>query len=160
MWPSGKRVLRTFALRPGAWRVLAAVGLLLAVFGAGCSGKSGPTDFRSAAPLPGGFAAEEGGRLYSHYCQLCHGESGQGNGRYYASSLEPPPADFSAPSFVQSMTEAQLRRAIVGGSAAMGKSDLCPAWGKTFAPKEVDYLIAHIRQLQNHTETSSANALQ
>lgn len=114
-----------------------------------------------AAPPPRAearFAVEEGGRLYAHYCQACHGESGRGDGRFYASSLEPAPADFTAPAFRSARTDDQLHAAIALGSRRMGKSDLCPAWGQTFSTTEVGYLVAYIRQLQRTQEKAPANA--
>lgn len=115
----------------------------------------------SPAPMPRAddrFAMEEGGRLYAHYCQACHGESGRGDGRFYASSLEPTPADFTTPSFRNARTDDQLHAAIAGGSRAVGKSDLCPAWGQTFSATDVGYLVAYIRQLQRTRETAPASA--
>ncbi len=105
------------------------------------------------------FAVEEGGRLYTRYCQPCHGESGQGDGRFYASSLQPAPADFTAPAFRSSHTDQRLREAIIGGSASVGKSDLCPPWGKTFLATEVDYLVAYIRKLQEAQKDARGDAL-
>ena len=105
-------------------------------------------------PTPNLFAIEQGARSFNHYCAPCHGESGHGDGRFFASSLEPAPPDFTSPEFRSTYTDGRLRDAIGRGSAALGKSDLCPAWGTTFSNNTVNYLIAYIRQLQQRKESS------
>jgi len=103
------------------------------------------------------FAEEDGRRLYGAYCAPCHGELGQGDGRFYAPSLEPRPPDFTETSFVESRSDEDLFRAIQGGSASIGKSDLCPPWGKTFRKEEIKHLVAYIRRLQQRTEGAAKN---
>lgn len=99
---------------------------------------------------PDRFAVEEGGRLYGRYCAPCHGESGKGDGRFYASSLTPVPPDFTDPAF--SRSDPVLRDAIAGGSRSVGRSELCPAWGRTLSSADVDYVAGYIRQLQHEKE--------
>lgn len=103
---------------------------------------------------PDRFALEEGGRLYTRYCAPCHGESGKGDGRFYASSLTPAPADFTDAAF--SRSDQRLREAIVDGSRNVGRSELCPPWGRTLSPADVDYVVAYIRQLQHGKERAPA----
>lgn len=144
---------------------LASVALVMVfgVFGLSWprSKDDGPGSGRTlSAPTPRAedrFALEEGGRLYAQYCQACHGDSGRGDGRFYASALEPTPADFTASAFRNERTDTQLYAAIAGGSRSVGRSDLCPAWGQTFSTTEVEYLVAYIRQLQRTRETAPAN---
>lgn len=140
------------------WFFAAGAAVLAVVFLA-CSGTgfrlSRPAQAQAGAtPVQDRFALEEGGRIYARYCRPCHGESGRGDGRFYASSLNPAPPDFTDTAFRNSHPERQLRQVIIGGSAAAGKSDLCPAWGKTFSPTEVDYLIAHIQQLRQSKQSA------
>ncbi len=144
--------------------VVAGVGLAI-FFGVGLrrvrSQDGGGSQSASPAPAPHAedrFAVEEGGRLYAHYCQACHGESGRGDGRFYASSLDATPADLTAPAFHKARTDNQLHAAIAGGSRAVGKSDLCPAWGHTFSTEDVGYLVAHIRQLNGTRDTAPSDA--
>ena len=131
------------------------LGLSLAVFGWHCGGGHSPGASASAPLELGRFAVEEGERLYQEYCSPCHGESGRGDGRFWAYALEPVPADFSDPSFLR--MDRQLYRAISEGSASIGKSDLCPPWGKTFSSTEIEYLIVHIRQLRKNSENALEN---
>lgn len=150
--------------RESKWTLMAVASVGLAIFfGLSRARSQGAEGAPPAPPAPmpraeDRFAVEEGGRLYAHYCQACHGESGRGDGRFYASSLEPAPADFTAPAFRNARTDDQLHAAIAGGSRRVGKSDLCPAWGQTFSTTEVGYLVAYIRQLHRTQETAPANA--
>ncbi len=150
--------------RESKWTLMAVAGAGLAIFfglpwarsrDGGGSRSASPTSMPRAEDR---FAVEEGGRLYAHYCQACHGESGRGDGRFYASSLEPTPADFTAPAFHSARTDDQLHTAIAGGSRRVGRSDLCPAWEHTFSSTEVGYLVTYIRRLQGTQETAPANA--
>lgn len=147
--------------RKSEWFLIGVASVLLAVFfGLGRAAPQGGGRLALlATPAQDRFALEEGGRLYTHYCQPCHGESGRGDGRFYASALEPTPPDFTASAFWSSHTERQLQDTIVRGSASVGKSDLCPPWGKTFLSSEVGYLIAYIKQLQNTTESAPVKSL-
>lgn len=94
------------------------------------------------------FALEEGGRLFQKYCAPCHGPAGRGDGRFFASSLSPPPPDLTSAEFERSRNDADLIRVINLGTSAIGKSDLCPSWGKTFSATEIEYLVAFIRVFQ------------
>ena len=95
------------------------------------------------ANLP--FDIKEGKRLFNHYCSVCHGESGDGTGQYYGSSLQPSPANFTDKAFMKTMTTEALTRSITGGSASVGKSNMCPPWGKTFESDEIECLVAYIK---------------
>jgi mono/diheme cytochrome c family protein len=99
------------------------------------------------------FAVKEGGRLYQHYCSVCHGTEGRGDGRFFASTLSPAPTDFTKPEWRVEWSDNHLVAAITVGTAARGKSDLCPAWGETFSSVEIQYLVAYIRELQHQART-------
>jgi len=94
------------------------------------------------------FAIEEGGRLFGHYCSPCHGEKGQGDGRYYATDLEPLPPDLTDSAFARSRSDKDLSRAIAGGATIKEKANLCPDWGLTLEPGEIACLVRYIRNLQ------------
>ncbi|HWR00475.1 MAG TPA: cytochrome c [Chlorobaculum sp.] len=91
------------------------------------------------------FDIKEGKRLFTRYCAICHGESGDGTGQYYGSSLQPSPANFTDKAFMKTMTEEALTKSITGGSASVGKSNMCPPWGKTFESDEIECLVAYIK---------------
>lgn len=98
------------------------------------------------------FAIKEGGRLFGHYCSPCHGEHGQGDGRYYASGLAPLPTNLTDPEFTKANGDEDLTQAISEGSASRGKSNLCPAWGATLTPAEIACLVEYIRHLQHESQ--------
>jgi len=113
---------------------------------------------RSSAPaqLADRFALEEGERLYQKHCAPCHGPQARGDGRFFASDLSPAPTDLASAEFARSRSDADLVRTISQGSAAVGKSNLCPAWGQTFSPTEIEYIVAFIRSLQRQVTAESA----
>ena len=133
--------------------VVAALSLLVI---AGCGKKSGPsgkTDLKkavtaadsavTATKLP--FALKEGKRLFSHYCAVCHGETGDGSGQYYG--LTPTPANFTDKAFMKSLSNERLFKATMEGSASVGKSNMCPPWGKSFHREELEFIVTYIRTL-------------
>jgi mono/diheme cytochrome c family protein len=99
------------------------------------------------------FALEEGQRLFQHYCSVCHGSEGRGDGRFFASALSSSPPDFTALEWYSKRSDKDLTAAITGASAIRGQSDLCPHWGKTFASVEVRYLVTYIRKLQQQASS-------
>ena len=96
------------------------------------------------------FSMREGRRLFIHYCSPCHGENGDGYGQYLAYGLEPQPADFTAIDFLQNRNDETLFLSISDGSAALGKSNLCPPWGNTFHQEEIEFLIYYIKILNKN----------
>jgi mono/diheme cytochrome c family protein len=93
------------------------------------------------------YNLREGKRLFNHYCAICHGESGDGTGQYYGYGLSPSPANFTDKAFMKTMSDEQMFKAISEGSAGVGKSNMCPPWGKTFDKDEIECMIAHIKKL-------------
>lgn len=91
------------------------------------------------------YNLREGKRLFNHYCAICHGESGDGTGQYYGYGLSPSPANFTDKAFMKTMSDELMFKAISEGSAGVGKSNMCPPWGKTFDKDEIECMIAHIR---------------
>jgi len=137
-------------------RKFAFVAALSLVVIAGCgkkSGSSGKADLKkavtaadsavTATKLP--YAMKEGKRLFEHYCAVCHGETGDGSGQYYG--LTPMPANFTDKSFMKSLSNEKLFKAIMEGSASVGKSNMCPPWWKSFHPEELEFIVTYIRSL-------------
>ena len=102
--------------------------------------------FRKQAQEEGLSRAEtEGKRLFAHYCATCHGESGEGDGQN-AYNLDPKPPEFQQS--LQAHAPAYWRQIIEGGSAAVGRSPLCPPWGRALSAREIDALIAYLVALE------------
>jgi mono/diheme cytochrome c family protein len=122
-------------------------GLLLAL--AGCRGQARAAQgaplldvFRKHAQEEGLTRVQtQGKRLFSHYCVTCHGEASHGDGQN-AYNLDPKPPDFAAS--LKGHPEAYWRQIIEGGSSAVGRSPLCPPWGRTLTPTEIDALMAYL----------------
>jgi mono/diheme cytochrome c family protein len=86
-----------------------------------------------------GARAARGRRVFGQRCATCHGAEGRGDGQN-AFNLLPPPPDFQES--LAKVTAADRRRIIEGGTAALGRSPLCPPWGRSLTADETDALLA------------------
>ena len=93
------------------------------------------------------YVESQGKRLFAQYCATCHGDDGHGDGQN-ASNLNPAPPDLTT----SRRDPALVRRVIVEGSAAVGRSPLSPPWGRTLSHQEVDYLVAYCEALARHAK--------
>lgn len=134
------------------------VAVVLAVAGCGGQDESPPSDplpevFRQEAQEEGLTRLEtDGKRLFAHYCSTCHGESGAGDGQN-AYNLDPPPPDFHES--LRDHPPSYWRQIVEGGSAAVGRSPLCPPWGRTIASGDVDALMSYLEVLGRPDEESA-----
>jgi mono/diheme cytochrome c family protein len=80
-----------------------------------------------------------GHRVFLQRCATCHGPQGRGDGQN-AYHLDPPPPDFQES--LAKLPVADRRKVIEGGTAALGRSPLCPPWGRSLGPEDVDALLA------------------
>jgi mono/diheme cytochrome c family protein len=119
-----------------------------------CAGRNEEPVARTGEEIS--FSVREGDRLFSHYCAPCHGEPGDGFGRYYAFGLDPQPADFTAADFLAVRKDSLLSLAITESSAALGKSNLCPPWGNTLSSEEIEQLVSHIMRLNETANPAGA----
>jgi mono/diheme cytochrome c family protein len=83
--------------------------------------------------------AARGHRVFLQRCATCHGPQGRGDGQN-AYNLQPPPPDFQES--LAKLPVGDRRKVIEGGTAALGRSPLCPAWGRSLGPDDVDALLA------------------
>lgn len=77
--------------------------------------------------------------LYAHYCAHCHGEDGTGGGRLWATELPASPPDLTTLGKDKEHVAAVIRN----GSAAQGKSPLCPPWAGTISAANVERLAQY-----------------
>jgi len=103
------------------------------------------------------FSTREGKRLFLHYCSSCHGENGDGYGKYFGYGLEPQPPDFTVKEFIENRNDEQLILAISEGSIAIGKSNLCPPWRYTFNIEEINFIINYIKKFDNEFEIENSS---
>ena len=90
----------------------------------------------------GNFLSAPAG-IFRHYCAHCHGEDGKGQGRLWSSEMSPKPTDLTG----LEADEATLANMIRDGTAAQGKSPLCPPWGRTISPQDRMRLTRYILAL-------------
>ena len=97
-------------------------------------------------------AVARGQEVFLRYCGPCHGPTGQGDGKFFATGLEPKPIDLSDESYLRTRTDAELFQWIREGSSAAGRSLLCPPWGKTLDEEQIRELVAFIRTLASNAK--------
>ena len=108
------------------------------------SKKEAPSKKEASAPpsLSKGNPAQ-GKHVYNHYCAVCHGLSGKGNG-INAENLDPHPADLTSGE-VQGLSDGEIYEVIDKGGAAVELSVGMPPWGKTLSGDQMRDVIAYVR---------------
>ncbi len=79
-----------------------------------------------AIPAAAAPAAAEAQKLFGERCSPCHGPSGLGDGPA-AAALNPRPRNYTDKAWQASVTDEQIKKTIVYGGAAVGKSPIMPA---------------------------------
>ncbi len=87
-------------------------------------------------------------QLYLQNCAICHTETGQGEGRFFASDLEPKPSDLTRQS-PQALDLDGLQKWIREGSDGAGRSKLCPSWGRTLTDEDTAALARYVFSLRD-----------
>ncbi len=120
---------------------------------AGCSKKAreAPPAAVAAEAAPLSYELRLGRETYRHYCMICHGEGGAGDG-FNAFNLDPHPRDYSDPAFQKKKTDAELADAIRRGGAGVGLSALMPPWGHTLSDAQISQVVLYIRTLEHKPE--------
>ena len=78
-----------------------------------------------AAPAASAEADAAASEIYRTRCELCHGETGKGDGPG-GMALDPRPRDFGDPSWQSAVTDEYVERIIARGGVAVGKSPSMP----------------------------------
>jgi mono/diheme cytochrome c family protein len=90
--------------------------------------EQGPTAAKPASPTttppPSGMPSEAQ-VLFANVCAQCHGVDGTGTGPA-AASLNPKPRNYTDPAWQASVTDDEIKKIIVGGGQAVGKSGMMP----------------------------------
>lgn len=153
--------MRERAVRRAPDRSLGA-GLILAAFVAslpGCErdaprGAASP-EAAAAAPDSGwvlpvpeaGYNVREGRVLFRHYCVICHGEEGHGDG-FNAYNLDPKPRDLADPAFQAQRSDEELAAIIRSGGGVAGLSTGMPPWGRTLAERKIRNIVHYLRAIR------------
>ncbi len=115
--------------------------------GAGATPAAPATGTAPAAPAApsGGAPSADALKIFSERCAICHGATGKGDG-VGAAALNPKPRNYGDKAWQASVTDEQIRKTIVYGGAAVGKSPIMPSSpdldGKT---ETVDGLVKIVR---------------
>jgi mono/diheme cytochrome c family protein len=131
--------------------LLAVLAASLLTAGCGEQGAKPETKTKMAAGSPPAAAANqasvaaEAKEVFNTRCAPCHGTSGKGDGPG-AIALTPKPRNYTDGAWQKAVTDDQLRKTIVMGGAAVGKSPIMPASPDLESkPEVVDGLVKTIR---------------
>jgi len=114
--------------------VATALGVGLACFAGGCSKpeaqQAAPTAAATPTPAvvpssPPADPAYEARALFKMKCVVCHGDHGAGDGPG-APAIVPKPRAFADPVWQASVTDEQIKKIILEGGPAVGKSPAMP----------------------------------
>ena len=131
---------------------LAAVGCVLLF----ACGKGEPAAEPAAAPAPAAQPAaqpapaaaapvETAADVFKNRCTPCHGANGKGDGPA-AAALNPKPRDYTDAAWQKTVTDDQIKKTILYGGAAVGKSAAMPSQPDLESrPEVLDGLIKIIR---------------
>ena len=98
---------------------------------------AGVQDSRDAVEFEAGKPVVRGGIVFKTYCTLCHGERGDGSGRWGAAHkrfhLEIPPR-----------RQKRYTKAVRDGGRAVGRSALMPAWRNELSAEQIADVVAYL----------------
>ncbi len=102
--------------------------LLLVLLAAACGGQMPTPKSNTQNGEPGAVkvTAAAAKEQFDSLCFTCHGSTGRGDGPG-AAVLDPKPRSFGDAAWQASVTDEQIKRAIVFGGAGVGKSLMMPA---------------------------------
>jgi mono/diheme cytochrome c family protein len=126
---------------------------LAALFGLTLAATPSPQPVDPAAPANPPPAAPHdsasiraGAKLFTQFCQTCHGKTGLGDGPT-GKVLNPRPRNFQKPSEYKTKNDQEMFKVITKGGQSMGLSPLMVAWGAVLKEEQVWQVIAFIRTL-------------
>ena len=93
-----------------------------------------------------------GKEIYDHFCAVCHGENGDGNGFNsfnLQNSFQVKPFNFTDSTAMAQLSRSEMERAIKEGGTAVGKSPYMPPWGHTLRSDEIKDVIDYIVTFKN-----------
>ncbi|MBI3838670.1 MAG: c-type cytochrome [Planctomycetia bacterium] len=130
----------------------------------GCA-RPGSDKFKEPSPIealavrdilldPAAKSRSRGRNVFKHYCSICHGDEGKGDG-FNSTNLTVPPRDFSSPEFWRRTADEHLLRTVSRGGLAVGKSVLMPAWGHTLNDRQMRDTVAFLHTLAAEGEPTA-----
>ena len=85
-----------------------------------------PEPSSATTPYSGKIDMDKAQVMFNERCAACHGTEGKGNGPASA-ALNPKPRNYTDKAWQSAVTDEQLRKTILLGGAAVGKSPIMPA---------------------------------
>jgi hypothetical protein len=110
---------------------------------AACSTKSAPSAGAGATIAPA-VVTPAARDAFKSRCAPCHGETGHGDGPG-AAALNPKPRNYTDHAWQKTVTDDQIRKTILYGGAAVGKSPAMPANPDLDGKPDLDGLVAVVR---------------
>ncbi|MFK8013999.1 MAG: cytochrome c [Gammaproteobacteria bacterium] len=86
----------------------------------------------------------DGPGVFLHYCALCHGDEGRGDGRMARLITSPSPADLTR----STLSRDGLRQIIGKGGEAVGRSAKMPSWEQQLTTTELSAVVAYVYSLK------------
>jgi len=114
--------------------------------GVGAEGPGGPAALEEAGETqPAEFSAES---TFSGVCAACHGRAGDGTGPGGA-ALDPPPANFTDPTFWDTRDRERIVNVITNGAqATFGGSPQMVAFRATYSPEQIQQLADYVMEFR------------
>jgi len=109
--------------------------------------------YASDAPNP-----KVGKHLFRHYCAVCHGVTGKGDGINADHLGDVHPADLTSES-IDKLDDEEIYEVIDGGGAAVDISYYMPPWGAVFSENQINSIVAYIRTLSAANGGKSSDAV-
>ena len=85
-----------------------------------------------------------GQSIYNKRCRICHGQSGDGQGRISNAIKAPKPNDLRQ----SKLSDTELKKIIAKGGISVSRSAGMPAWQSELSPIEIDSVIKYIKTLR------------
>lgn len=130
------------------WNWLLVAGGCALALASGCNKgeKSSTGTASSGATAAGG--PNDAKSYFAMKCVVCHGANGMGDGPGGA-ALNPKPRNLTEAAWQDSVKDDELRKAILEGGAAVGKSAAMPPNPDLkVKPELLDALVKHVRSLK------------
>ncbi len=122
--------------------------LLLALSGCARKGETAATQAPVASSVSLTFEQQQGKDLFGHYCAVCHGDQGAGDG-FNSYNLDPKPHSLADSAYMAAFSDRNLEDILIRGGRGMNMSPEMPAYGGTLSKLEIAYVTAYVRWLPN-----------
>ena len=123
----------------------------LALAGAACNNSEASTKTSTTSAQPAHTAAATATAatedLFKSRCAPCHGEAGHGDGPG-AAALNPKPRNYTDVAWQGKVTDEDIKKTILYGGAAVGKSPQMPANPDLDGKPELDELVKTVRSFK------------